>query len=64
MSLHVAMPWFFPLATGVAYACSQVALRLHRGEGRKTWQALLMLALGWYPVLMWIVAQFVSKSPR
>lgn len=64
MHLHFAMPWFLPLAAGVAYACSRVAMRLHRGEGRKTGQALVILAIGWYPVLSWLVVQFLPASPR
>ena len=64
MTTRFALPWFFPLAAGTAYACSRVALRIHRGEGRRPLQALLMLALGWYPVLVWLVAQFAPDTPR
>jgi len=67
MSARLSMPWFFPLAAAMAYACSGVALRIYRNDdrkGRKTWQAVLMLSLGWYPVLAWGIAQFMSETPR
>lgn len=58
------MPWFFPLAALVAFGCTRAAIRIHRGEGRRPWQALLMIGLGWYPVLIWCIAQFLPESPR
>lgn len=67
MSARLTMPWFFPLAAAVTFACSRGALRLYRSperKGRKTWQAVLMLSLGWYPVLAWGIAQFMSETSR
>lgn len=67
MSARLTLPWFFPLAAAVAHACSRGALRLYRSperKGRRTWSALLMLSLGWYPVLAWGLAQFIPDALR
>lgn len=61
---RVGMPWFISLAALVAYGCTSAALRIHRGEGRRPWQAFVMVALGWYPVLIWLIAQFIPDLPR
>ena len=61
---RIHMSWFFPLAAAVAYGCTRVAVRIYRGEGRRPLQALLMLALGWYPFLIWCITQFMPDSSR
>ena len=67
MPTRLALPWFLPPAAVAAYACSRAAFRLCRSEdrkGRRTWSALLMLSLGWYPFLAWGLAQFLPQFPR
>lgn len=61
---RIHMPWLLPLSAAVAYGFTRVAIRIYRGEGRRPWQALLMLAVGWYPVLIWCIAQFMPDSSR
>lgn len=63
-AFKVALPGLIPLLALVAFGCTRAGIRIHRGEGRRPWQALLMISLGWYPVLIWLIAQFIPNSPR
>ncbi len=56
------MPWFPPLALGVGVAATRMALDLPVGERPRRVDRFLWLALGWYPLLMWLVAQVVSSA--
>ncbi len=64
MILRLQMPWFAPLAAGVAWACTRAALRLRTGEGRRVGEVLLMLGLGWCPLALWLFLQYFPELSR
>ncbi|MFN7958924.1 MAG: hypothetical protein U0P46_11475 [Holophagaceae bacterium] len=60
--MHIVMPWFFPLATLVAWLGVRNARSL-RSEGRTArTTALWMLTLMSLPLLFWFIAQFTTAS--
>ncbi len=58
------MPWFIPLAPGVAYAGTRLAVDHHRRKSARLGEPLFLLLLAWCPFLVWIIAQFISFDPR
>lgn len=62
--MHLVMPWFLPMAAGVAFVGTRLAKGLFHREGRLGSDGLLMLTLAWFPLLMWIIAQFTATPPR
>lgn len=58
--MHLVMPWFFPMAAGVAYAGTRLARDIFHREKRRGPDGLLMLTLAWYPLATWLIAQFIS----
>lgn len=60
--MHIVMPWFFPLATLVAWLGVKTARDL-RSEGRSARTAALwMLSLMSLPLVFWFIAQFTATS--
>jgi len=59
--MHLLMPWFLPLAAGLAFIGSRTARGIYRERGRNSPDGHLMLALAWIPLLVWVVAQWMSK---
>jgi len=55
--------WFLPPALSVGWVCSRTALDIHRTKGRQG-DMLLMLALGWSPLLSWLLALLLSLLER
>ncbi len=59
--MHLAMPWFFPLATLVAWFGFHTTreARAEGPSGRSTarWLRALMLT----PLIFWLLAQFTSN---
>ncbi len=48
------MPWFLPLGAAMAFVGTRAAVRMHR-EGRGKGDSLLLLALCWFPLLIWLL---------
>lgn len=60
--MSIVMPWFFPLATLVAWLGVR-NVRSLRSEGRSArTRALWMLLLMSLPLIFWIIAQFTTTS--
>jgi uncharacterized membrane protein YhaH (DUF805 family) len=60
--MHVVMPWFFPVATLVAWLGVWTARDL-RLEGRSArTNALWLLLLMALPLIFWLIAQFTTTS--
>jgi hypothetical protein len=60
--MHIVMPWFFPLATLVAWLGVRTARDL-RSEGRAArTTARWMLALMSLPLVFWFIAQITAAS--
>lgn len=57
------MVWFLPLGLGIGGLLTQAAIQLHKEARRKRrsrgW--LLLLLLGWIPIVAWIASQFVEQ---
>jgi hypothetical protein len=62
--MHMLLPWFLPLSTGIAWVGSRTAIHLLRHEKKKWPEVALAFALAWFPLLIWIVAQFASDTAR
>ena len=61
-ALHLVMPWFFPLATLVAWLGVRT-VRNHRSEGRTArTTARWLLVLMSLPLVFWFIAQFTTTS--
>jgi flagellar biogenesis protein FliO len=62
--MPVVMPWFLPLATGMGYLISRTAMGLFKERGRRRLDGSLLLILAWFPLLIWLLAQFTSPASR
>lgn len=62
--MHLLMPWFLPLAAGSACLLSRTALSVFHERKPKQLDGLLLLALAWFPLMIWVFAQFASPASR
>ncbi len=56
------MPWFFPVATLVAWLGVRTARDLRSEGGAARTNALWLLLLMALPLLFWLIAQFATTS--
>ena len=62
--MHLLMPWFLPLAAGTACLLSRTAIVVFQAREGKRLDGLLLMALAWFPLMIWFLAQFTSPASR
>ncbi len=62
--MHLLMPWFLPLATGMGVVGTRTAKDFFLREKKKRLEGFLAIVLAWFPLLAWLAAQFASDAVR
>ena len=59
----MVMPWFLPLALGIGAIGSRTFWEYQRdpGKARQRGGAWLLLFMGWFPLLAWILSHYVPQ---
>lgn len=58
--MRVQMPWFPPLGVLSGLGGTQMARHFFHVGGRRQWlEAGFALVLGWFPLLVWLLIQFL-----
>ncbi|MBP1770878.1 MAG: hypothetical protein H6P99_41 [Holophagaceae bacterium] len=56
--MRLLMPWFLPLAAFMGWLGTRMAREVGRHDSKRTGEAALALAVMWFPLMAWILAQF------
>lgn len=62
--MRILMPWFLPVAAGIGCLLSRMAVRTFQERGWRKLDGLLLLFFAWFPLVIWIFAQFTSPASR
>jgi hypothetical protein len=62
--MPILMPWFLPVAAGMGFLLSRTAAHTLEERGWRKLDGPLLLILAWFPLVIWILAQFTSPASR
>ncbi len=61
IAVHIVMPWFFPLASFVAWLGMRSAHEMRHERGSANKNGIWMLVLMCVPLFAWLLVQFLSQ---